>query len=79
MPIALPEYFLRAALDLFIRNYSRFEILLGLHIVDGRYGVGLSGSFEQSILTRSYNLALLGVHIARFLRPVDAQQAQREP
>lgn len=75
----LPENFLRGTLDLFIWDYSWLKILFGLHIVDGRNGVGLTGSFELSILPQSHNLALPTVYMTRFVRPVYAQQAQREP
>lgn len=74
-----PENFLWGALlDLLIGDYSRLEILLGLHIVVGRYGVGLSGSFKLSIPIQSRVLASPRVWVTRFFRPVHAQQAQRE-
>lgn len=73
----LPEYFLWCALDLFVGNYSRLKILLGLSIVGSGYGVGLSGSFELPIRTQArHQLRIAAVHIAGVLRPVDAQQAQ---
>lgn len=73
----LPKYFLWCALDLFVGNYSRLKILLGLSIVGSGYRVGLSGSFEQPIRTQARNqLSLAAVRIAGVLRPVDAQQAQ---
>lgn len=73
-----PEYFLRGALDLFVRNYSRLKILLGLGIVGSGYGVGLSSSFEQPVRTLGDQLGLAAVRITGVLRPVDAQQAQGE-
>lgn len=71
----LPENFLWSTrLDLFVRDYSWLEILLGLGIAHSRHGVGLSGSPEQSILTRSHILALRGaLERARFFRPANAE------
>lgn len=59
--INLPENFLWSTLDLFVWDDSWFEILLGLHIVDGGNGVGLTSSFELSILPQSHNLTLPAV------------------
>lgn len=80
MPIQrLPEHLLWGTLlDLFVRDYSGLEILLGLRVVEGGNGVGLSGSSQLPIVTHSHVIALPAVQVTRVFRPVDAQQAQRE-
>lgn len=77
----LPEnFFGGAGLELLVRDDSGFESLLGVRIVRGRNGVGLSGSFKESVPTWSHILAPPAAHHqARFLRPTNTQQTQREP
>ena len=75
-----PENFLRGALlHLLVRDYPGFKILLGLGVVDGGDGVGLAGSLELPVLPQGHIPRVLTVQVTRLLRPVHAQQAQREP